>query len=365
MAPPKPWERVGNSSGPSPFRPASTGSTSAVVESSGVAKLGENNTDIERTVPVANRSTIGRPMPTRPWEQNYGSNYGGYGSMTNYNSGYGSMTNYNSGYGSGLYGSNSLYGGTYGGGLGGTYGGGLYGNNMNRGGYGGPYGLGGMYNNGIGGPMGGYGMGPGGPYDNGNGDPNNPFGGPPSPPNFWQSMLRVLSAPSACPWCKYVANCGEEQMHGVVTFFGRISILVDQNTQAFHFFITALLQLFDRTGVLYGELARFVLRLLGIRTKKKGMLKPRPGAIAGQAMPENYYSDEPKDAAGAWDNVWEDDGGFLHDKSSIDCITQEVEFINESNLEPTGIQSCLLKFQCRLLELGGSCPVLSSFQNLA
>lgn len=289
MAPPKPWERVGNSSGPSPFRPASTGSTSAVVESSGVAKLGENNTDIERTVPVANRSTIGRPMPTRPWEQNYGSNYGGYGSMTNYNSGYGSMTNYNSGYGSGLYGSNSLYGGTYGGGLGGTYGGGLYGNNMNRGGYGGPYGLGGMYNNGIGGPMGGYGMGPGGPYDNGNGDPNNPFGGPPSPPNFWQSMLRV--------------------MHGVVTFFGRISILVDQNTQAFHFFITALLQLFDRTGVLYGELARFVLRLLGIRTKKKGMLKPRPGAIAGHWMPENYYSEEPKDAAGAWDNVWEDDGG--------------------------------------------------------
>ena len=34
--------------------------------------------------------------------------------------------------------------------------------------------------------------------------------------------------------------------------------------------------------------------------------------------------------------------GFLHDKSSIDCITQEVEFINESNLEPTGIKKELL-----------------------
>jgi peroxin-13 len=32
------------------------------------------------------------------------------------------------------------------------------------------------------------------------------------------------------------------QMHGVVVFFGRVSFLVDQNTQAFHFFITALLQ---------------------------------------------------------------------------------------------------------------------------
>lgn len=32
------------------------------------------------------------------------------------------------------------------------------------------------------------------------------------------------------------------QMQGVVNFFGRISILIDQNTQAFHMFMTALLQ---------------------------------------------------------------------------------------------------------------------------
>lgn len=288
VPPPKPWERVGSSSGPSPFRPPSTGSTSNVVESSGVAKIGESS-DTERNVPLANRSTIGRPMPARPWEQgSYGGNYGGYGSMTNYNSGYGSTTNYNSGYGSGLYGSNNLYGGMGGGygAMSGSYGGGLYGNNMYRGGYGGSNAFGGgMYNNGMGGPMGGYGMGPGGPYDNGNGDPNDPFGGPPSAPSFWQSMLRV--------------------MHGVVTFFGRISILVDQNTQAFHFFMTALLQLFDRTGVLYGELARFVLRLLGIRTKPRGPSRPEPKAIGGQGTPENYYIEEPKEAAGGWENVWE------------------------------------------------------------
>lgn len=51
---------------------------------------------------------------------------------------------------------------------------------------------------------------------------------------------------------------------------GRISFLVDENTQALHFFITAMLQLFDRAGTLYGELARFVLRILGIRSRKRG-----------------------------------------------------------------------------------------------
>ncbi len=35
-------------------------------------------------------------------------------------------------------------------------------------------------------------------------------------------------------------------LHGVVTFFSRISFLVDENTHAVHFFISALLQLLDR-----------------------------------------------------------------------------------------------------------------------
>lgn len=77
--PPKPWEQSGasGSSGPTPFKPPSAGSTSDVVEASGTAKPGE-------IVPVANRTgtantnALGRPLPARPWEQNYGTtNYGG------------------------------------------------------------------------------------------------------------------------------------------------------------------------------------------------------------------------------------------------------------------------------------------------
>nr|AFK39269.1 unknown [Medicago truncatula] len=92
--PPKPWERAGSSSGPAPFRPPSGGSTSDVVEASGTAKPGEIVTAADRSAAV-NRNTLARPVPTRPWEQNYGTNsygggaLGGYGSTMNYNSGYG------------------------------------------------------------------------------------------------------------------------------------------------------------------------------------------------------------------------------------------------------------------------------------
>uniref|UniRef100_A0A6N2LEY1 Uncharacterized protein n=1 Tax=Salix viminalis TaxID=40686 RepID=A0A6N2LEY1_SALVM len=290
--PPKPWERAGGSSGATPFKPPSAGSTSDVVEASGTARPGEIVQSSGNTT-----NAVGRPLPARPWEQGYSqSNYGGYNSTLNYNSGYGSGT-----YGSGTYGSGT-YGSSYGG-VGGLYGGGMYGNSMNRGGYGGLYGSGmyggGTYNSGFGGGMGGYGMGMGG-YGMGMGgpygvqDPNNPFGEPPSPPGFWISFLRVLQ--------------------GVVNFFGRLSILIDQNTQAFHMFMTALLQLFDRSGMLYGELARFVLRLLGIRTKPR-MVNPQgpnglplPGMEGTNANPR--YIEGPKAApSGSWDNVWENDAG--------------------------------------------------------
>ncbi|KAG6537901.1 hypothetical protein ZIOFF_003004 [Zingiber officinale] len=267
--PPKPWERAGDSSSPAPFKPPSSGNTSDVVEASGTAKPGEIVPTVDRNITTTNNTLTG-PVPPRPW-QNYGTSYGGYGSNV-----------YNSSYGSGMYGS---YGGvgSYGGS--GSYGG-VYGNNMNSG-YGSLYGSsgmygGGMYNSGLGGPMGSYGMGMGGPY--GNQDPNNPFGPPSSPPSFWMSFLRV--------------------MQGVVNFFGRISILIDQNTQAFHLFMTALLQLFDRSGMLYGELARFVLRILGIRTKPKNQQQPGPGEFpvpAGQ-----NFLDGPK-ASGTWDGVWAGD----------------------------------------------------------
>ncbi|KAK9287922.1 hypothetical protein L1049_016367 [Liquidambar formosana] len=278
--PPKPWERAGTSSGPVPFKPPSAGSTSDVVEASGTAKPGEIVSSSDRNA-TENRNAVGRPVPARPWQQSYENrNYGGYGSGLNYNSGYGSGA-----YGSGTYGS---YGG-----LGGVSSGGMYGNPMYRGGgYGGLYGSpgmygGGMYNGGFGGQMGGYGMGMGGPY--GVPDPNNPDGAPSSPPGFWISFLRV--------------------MEGVVNIFGRIAMLIDQNTQALHMFMSALLQLFDRSGLLYGELARFVLRLLGIRTKPGKVQPPGPNGLPLPGPQNTHvdrnYIEEPKAApTNSWDSVW-------------------------------------------------------------
>jgi len=96
-------------------------------------------------------------------------------------------------------------------------------------------------------------------------------------------------------------------MHGVVNFCGRVSFLVSQNTQAFHMFITALLQLCDRTGMLYGELARFVLRLLGIKTKpKKGGVKGS-GAASLEGTGQQFV-EAPKAASNSWDSVWNENG---------------------------------------------------------
>ncbi|KAL6563532.1 hypothetical protein OROGR_002491 [Orobanche gracilis] len=117
--PPKPWDRARSSSGPVPFNPPSAGNTSDVVEASGTAQSGQVVSTAGRNASV-NTNTLGRPVPSRPWEQQtHGNSYRGYGSGLNYNSGMGS----------GMY-----VGGSYGG-LGGSYGGGLYGNNMYRGGY--------------------------------------------------------------------------------------------------------------------------------------------------------------------------------------------------------------------------------------
>lgn len=64
------------------------------------------------------------------------------------------------------------------------------------------------------------------------------------------------------------------------------------------------LQLFDRSGLLYGELARFVLRLLGIRTKPK---KVQPPGFQGPHNPhgnQNYIEGPKVPASGGWDNLW-------------------------------------------------------------
>lgn len=300
QAPLKPWERAGSTSsatsGPSPFAPPSnTASTAATVASAGVADTGKVD---ENGVATQAGTVAGRPNPPRPWEQNStgyggtvnnynrpsmygsgttlggygGSSYGGYGS---------SVGGYGGAYGGSSYGGMGNYGSSYGG-LGSSYGGGLYNRGMGStyGGYGGMGGYGGVGGMGGYGGMGAYGGmgGPGavGPYGyGGQGDPNDPMGGgpPPQPPNFWQQMLRGLN--------------------GFLTFFGRLSMLVDENTHALHFFITALLQLFDRAGVLYGELARFVLRMLGVKSKARTKLASPPPALPA-----------PGDGPSNFDSVW-------------------------------------------------------------
>ncbi|XP_061353785.1 peroxisomal membrane protein 13-like [Gastrolobium bilobum] len=70
-------------------------------------------------------------------------------------------------------------------------------------------------------------------------------------------------------------------------------------------FMTALLQLLHRSGLLYGELATFVLRLLGIRNKPKKINPPGPNGVP---QPESHSSsvEGTKSApSGSWDNVWE------------------------------------------------------------
>lgn len=79
------------------------------------------------------------------------------------------------------------------------------------------------------------------------------------------AYLRVFS---------WVVWCNHMQLQGVMHVFGRISFLVDENTQAIHFFITALLQLMDRGGFLYAELARFVFRLLGYKPEVSVLREP-------------------------------------------------------------------------------------------
>lgn len=68
-------------------------------------------------------------------------------------------------------------------------------------------------------------------------------------------------------------------------------------------------QLFDRSGMLYGELARFVLRLLGVKTKprKAPQVGPDGRPLPGGPYPQQGQNtiEGPKAAPdGSWDNVW-------------------------------------------------------------
>ena len=93
----------------------------------------------------------------------------------------------------------------------------------------------------------------------------------------------------------------------VVSFFGRISFLVDENTAALQFFMQALLNLFDRAGWLYGEIARLVFSLLGFRFARNkqlegpargGMADATNGDIESQKMaPQQQQQQQMRDGA--------------------------------------------------------------------
>jgi hypothetical protein len=127
-------------------------------------------------------------------------------------------------------------------------GGGVYGSRYGSG-YGGYGGYGGMYGGGYGGGMyGGYGGYGGGMYGGGMYGPTGPMSFDPNEPvnpamSAWTKIMRTLS--------------------DVVHFFGKISFLVDENTQALHFFVGSLLGMLDRGHVLYKEMSRIVLKTLG------------------------------------------------------------------------------------------------------
>jgi len=92
---------------------------------------------------------------------------------------------------------------------------------------------------------GGYG---GGMYGGGMYGPTGPMSFDPNEPvnpamSAWTKIMRTLS--------------------DVVHFFGKISFLVDENTQALHFFVGSLLGMLDRGHVLYKEMSRIVLKTLG------------------------------------------------------------------------------------------------------
>jgi peroxin-13 len=139
-----------------------------------------------------------------------------------------------------------MYGG-YGGGMYGGHGGGMYGGGM----YGQP-------------PMGPYG--PGGP----------PPGAPPL--TGWQALMHSLSS--------------------VVHLFGKISFLVDENTQALHFFIMSLLQLLDRGGHLYGEMSRILLKAMGYP------VPPRPPQQFGPPGGPGGFDNRGAPGAASFGDAW-------------------------------------------------------------
>ena len=94
---------------------------------------------------------------------------------------------------------------------------------------------------------------------------------PPPPPSLWQALQHGLGSG--------------------VDFFGRLAYIAAENAHAVHFFISALLMLLDRAGSLYGELARFLLRILGLgKRKKEGGALPAAAGGGGQEQQAQQHS---------------------------------------------------------------------------
>lgn len=218
----------------------------------------------ETIAPTASTSAI------QPYgSTSYGSGFGQYGAQQGYGSSYGMGGAYSgSAYGRPM---GSAYGSTFGGG----YGASTFGttNTSPYGGYGSSYGGGGMYGGGGytgGGMYGSSGYGAGGMYGGSSyGMGASPYGGMYGAPGGMSGgaaqmqlagQLPGAAAPPRSKWQAFM-----EMTHNLMQFFGRVSFLMDENAHAVHFFITALLQLLDRASFLWGEVARFVLRLLGYK----------------------------------------------------------------------------------------------------
>lgn len=282
---PKPWETgttqtAGDGEAATAGRPWQGATQLAGAPSSALSPYNQNSYGVQSSMYGGQMG--GSPMYGRPTGA-YGNTYGNSGA---YGSTYGNT------YGSSMYGS-SPYG------TGGTYGSGMYGgassmygsspyggssmynnSSMYGGGMGGGmYGGGGLYNRGVGSSMGmynsSYGSGHSGyGIPNGIGAPGQPMQGPPGAPG---DMMQ----PPRTKWQMTL-----DSLHGLMTFFGRISMLMDENAHAVHFFITALLQMLDRASFLWGEIARFVLRLLGYRKPlDRGGGVPENGKGASVHMP--------------------------------------------------------------------------------
>ena len=256
----KPWDKPGAGQTPSGAR-TSERATRREGEGEGEGERGETDDDDDDDVrAIAPVATVNNPTGTtatpesRAWETtNRGTSHGASPS------GYAGTT-----YGGAPYGGNSMYGG---------YRGGAYGNSMYGGGMYGGYG-GGMYGGHGGGMYGGgmYGQPPMGPYG--------PGGPPPGAPPLtgWQALMHSLSS--------------------VVHLFGKISFLVDENTQALHFFIMSLLQLLDRGGHLYGEMSRILLKAMGYP------VPPRPPQQFGPPGGPGGFDNRGAPGAASFGDAW-------------------------------------------------------------